>query len=138
MEFSRQEPWSGSPFPPGALPDPGIKPGLLHFRKILYCLYHQGSPSLGYCQKRPQTGCFKQQMLISHSSRGWESETKFLTDLAPVEGSCVLARYIERELSGIFSCKDTNPVVSGIHPDDLINYFFAPNTAMLGVRPSTY
>ena len=28
MEFSRQEYWSGLPFPsPGALPDPGIKPG---------------------------------------------------------------------------------------------------------------
>ena len=28
MEFSRQEYWSGQPFPsPGDLPDPGIKPG---------------------------------------------------------------------------------------------------------------
>ena len=28
MEFSRQEYWSGLPFPsPGHLPDPGIKPG---------------------------------------------------------------------------------------------------------------
>ena len=28
MGFSRQEYWSGLPFPsPGALPDPGIKPG---------------------------------------------------------------------------------------------------------------
>ena len=28
MEFSRQEYWSGLPFPsPGDLPDPGIKPG---------------------------------------------------------------------------------------------------------------
>ena len=27
MEFSRQENWSGSPFPaPGDLPDPGIEP----------------------------------------------------------------------------------------------------------------
>ena len=29
---------------PGDLPDPGIQPGLLHFRQILYCLSHQGSP----------------------------------------------------------------------------------------------
>ena len=30
MEFSRQEQWSGLPFPsPGNLPDPGIKPGSL-------------------------------------------------------------------------------------------------------------
>ena len=26
MEFSRQEYWSGLPFPPGDLPDPGIEP----------------------------------------------------------------------------------------------------------------
>ena len=35
MEFSRQEYWSGMPFPsPGDLPDPGIKPGFLHHRWI--------------------------------------------------------------------------------------------------------
>ena len=34
---------SGEPFaPPGDLPDPGIKPGLLHCRQILYRLRHQG------------------------------------------------------------------------------------------------
>ena len=39
MGFSRQEYWSGLPFPsPGDLPDPGIEPGLLHCRKILYQL----------------------------------------------------------------------------------------------------
>ena len=33
MEFSRQEYWSGQPFPsPGDLPDPGIKPGSLHWQ----------------------------------------------------------------------------------------------------------
>ena len=40
MEFSRQEYWSGLPRPP-----PGdSNPGLLHCRRILYCLSHQGSP----------------------------------------------------------------------------------------------
>ena len=38
MGFSRQECWSGSPFPsPGDLPDPGIEPGfpaLFMFRNI--------------------------------------------------------------------------------------------------------
>ena len=39
MEFSRQEYWSGLSFPPpGDLLDPGIEPGLLHCRHILYCL----------------------------------------------------------------------------------------------------
>ena len=51
MEFSRQEYWSGLPFPsPEDLPDPGIKPGshiigrhkLPHYRQTLYCLSHQG------------------------------------------------------------------------------------------------
>ena len=43
--FSRQEYWSGLPFPPpGNLPNPRIEPGLLHCRWILYCLGHLGSP----------------------------------------------------------------------------------------------
>ena len=47
MEFSRQEYCSRLPFPsPGDLPNPRIKPGLLHCRQILYCLSHQGSPTL--------------------------------------------------------------------------------------------
>ena len=45
VEFSRQEYWSGLPFPsPGDLPNPGIELGLLHCRQILYHLSHQGSP----------------------------------------------------------------------------------------------
>ena len=43
MEFSRQEYWSGLPFPsPGDLPDPGIKPGLPHYRQILNYLSSKG------------------------------------------------------------------------------------------------
>ena len=39
MGFSRQEYWSGLPFPlPGDFPDPGIDPDLLHCRWILYHL----------------------------------------------------------------------------------------------------
>ena len=41
MGFSRQEYWSGLPFPsPGDLPDPEIEPGLLHCRQKLYHLSH--------------------------------------------------------------------------------------------------
>ena len=47
MEFSRQEYWSGLPFPsPGYLPDSGIEPGLTHCRRIHYCLSHQGSTAI--------------------------------------------------------------------------------------------
>ena len=39
MGFSRQEYWSGFPFPSsGELPDPGIKLGSLHCRQTLYWL----------------------------------------------------------------------------------------------------
>ena len=44
MGFSRQEYWSGLPFPsPGDLPDPGSNPGLLHCRQMLYRLSNKGS-----------------------------------------------------------------------------------------------
>ena len=43
MGFSRQDCWSGLPFPStGNLPNPG----LLHCRRILYHLSHQGSPRI--------------------------------------------------------------------------------------------
>ena len=46
MEFSRQEYWSGWPFPsPGDLPDTGIDPHLLHCRQILCRLSYKGSPA---------------------------------------------------------------------------------------------
>ena len=41
VEFSRQEYWSGLPFPsPGDLPDPGIKPGFPALQADLYHLSH--------------------------------------------------------------------------------------------------
>ena len=46
MEFSRQEYWSGLPFPsPGDLPDPGIEPSSpALWADSLYRLLHKGSP----------------------------------------------------------------------------------------------
>ena len=45
VEFSRQEYWSGLPFPsPGDLPNSGIEPRSPHCRQTLYCLSHQGIP----------------------------------------------------------------------------------------------
>ena len=47
MGFSRQECWSGLPFPsPGDLPDPGIKSGSPALQAVFffYHLSHQGSP----------------------------------------------------------------------------------------------
>ena len=47
MEFSRQEHWSGLPFPsPGHLPDPGVEPVSPALQADAFtCLSHQGSPS---------------------------------------------------------------------------------------------
>ena len=43
MGFSRQENWSGLPFPSPDLPDPGLNLDLPHCRQTLYRLSHQGS-----------------------------------------------------------------------------------------------
>ena len=45
MELSRQENWSGQPFPsPGYLLDLGMNPGLLHCKQILYPSQPSGKP----------------------------------------------------------------------------------------------
>jgi len=45
MGFFRQEYWSGShSFLQGIFLTEGSNPGLPHWRQILYCLSHQGSP----------------------------------------------------------------------------------------------
>ena len=42
MRFSRQEYWSGLPFPsPGYHPNLGLNPGLPHCRQMSYCLSYQ-------------------------------------------------------------------------------------------------
>ena len=51
MEFPRQEYWSGLPFLQGILPTRGLNPRLLHCRRTLYWLSHQGS-SPGACNCR--------------------------------------------------------------------------------------
>ena len=50
MGFSRQEYWRGLPCPPpGDLSDPGIEPGLLHCRQILYCGATEEVPCIYMC-----------------------------------------------------------------------------------------
>ena len=45
LGFSRQEHWSGLPFPsPGIFPTQGSNPDLPHYRQRLYHLSYQGSP----------------------------------------------------------------------------------------------
>ena len=68
MGFSRQEYWSGLPFPsPGDLSDPGIEPRSPAFQAILYHLSHQGSHThtLGYSTYPPVT-CPKGIFILAH------------------------------------------------------------------------
>ena len=66
MEFSRQEYWSGSPFPsPGDLPDQRIEPGLLHCRQMFYCLSHQQQTNSIYAMSQ-------MFMRINALEGGWE------------------------------------------------------------------
>ena len=52
MEFSRQEYWSGLPFPsPGDLPDPGIEPGSPALQADSLLTELQGKPSLAIYSK---------------------------------------------------------------------------------------
>ena len=47
MGFSRQEYWSGLPFPaPGDLPNPGTEPGCPALQADFLPLNHRGSPSI--------------------------------------------------------------------------------------------
>ena len=47
MEFSWQEYWSSLPLPPsGDLPNPGIKPGLLHWQVVFFAPEPPGKPVL--------------------------------------------------------------------------------------------
>ena len=73
MEFSRQEYWSGLPFPsPGDLPNPGIEPDLPHCRQTHYRLSHQGSalyPRTRCKYKRWLTPLIRSRSTIKISSR---------------------------------------------------------------------
>ena len=63
MGLSRKEYWSELQFPsPGDLPHPGIEPDFLYQRQILYCLSHQGSPTLHGIGK-----------LMTSSTKDWEN-----------------------------------------------------------------
>ena len=54
MEFSRQEHWSGLPFPsPGDLPNPGIKPASLALQLDSLPLCYLESPKLSYKNTNP-------------------------------------------------------------------------------------
>ena len=75
MEFSRQEYWSGFPFPSlGDLPYPGIEPRSSAFSQILYHLSHQGSPEWGISFSKTTKVCLRR--FIQQWCSGWEGEMR--------------------------------------------------------------
>ena len=72
--FSRQEHWSGLPFPsPGDLPNLGIEPVSPALQADFYSLSHQRTAQKGACmhirtsilQRNKFSSCFKKNTLIS-------------------------------------------------------------------------
>ena len=55
VEFSRQEYWSGLPYTPGDIPDPGIKPRSPAVQADTLLLSHQGSPRYIYLDINSKT-----------------------------------------------------------------------------------
>ena len=89
MKFSRQEYWSGLPFPsPGDLPTQGLNLGLLHCRQLLYHLSYYGSPKSLSCVRLYVSPWSIQSMEFSRPDTG--------------VGSCSL-------LQGIFPNQESNP-----------------------------
>ena len=77
MEFSRQEYWSGVPFPSlEVFPTQGFNPGLLYCRYILHHLSHQGvSKNKEISDKLKLRNIYKIIALYcSNISRSWESK----------------------------------------------------------------
>ena len=65
MGFSRQEYWSGLPFPsPGIFTTQGPNPVLLHCRQTLYCLNHKGSNCLSCQGSRTSLSARAANMLV--------------------------------------------------------------------------
>ena len=105
-----------------------------------------------YRRRRGRGSCLHNRSLFSHSSGRWEVQDPGAIRFLVGPSSCLAVDYLlavsshggERErTSAGESYKGTNPIGAGPHPTTWLNlhHFLrgpTPNTAMLGVRPSTY
>ena len=89
MEFSRQEYWSGLPFPsPGDLPNPGIEPGSLTLQAVSLLSEPPGKPSHTLmCTQISQGSCYNTQFWFSSS--GWSSRFCIFNELQVVQRTLV-------------------------------------------------
>ena len=88
MGFPRQECWSGLPFPfPGALPDPGIEPSLLHWHAASLPLSNWGSPqvSLVVVQSLSHVRLFVTLWIVAHQASLSCAISRSLLKLMPIE-----------------------------------------------------
>ena len=75
MGFSRQECWSGLPFPSaGYLPTQELNPGLPHCRQTLYRLSHQGSSN---------TSCEMPDWMKHKLESRFQGEISITSDMTP-------------------------------------------------------
>ena len=91
--FSRQEYWSG--FLQGIFPTQGLNPDIPHCRQILYCLNHEGSPSIlewvaypfssgsSWPMNRTRVSCIADGFLTSWATRYSNSKNGSDTQTSP-------------------------------------------------------
>ena len=98
MEFSRQEYWSGLPFPSvGNLPDPGSNSCLLHWQVDFLLLSHLGSsPMLTHLTLHPPplpttTSCIPTGSTLAFPST--PTQASFLSALTMCSGVCLGVRH---------------------------------------------
>ena len=118
MEFSRQEYWSGLPFPsPGNLPDPGIEPGSPSLKADALLSEHQGSPITNLdsiLKSRDITLSTKVHIVKDYgfsSGHVWMWELDCEESWVP-KNWCFWTVVLEKTLESPLDCKEIQPVHS--------------------------
>ena len=90
MGFSRQEYWSGLPFPSaGDLPNPGIEPGSPVLQATLYQLSHQESPYYSRYLEKSLQGILDITLSQEHGELKSGFNLVFLESSIPITGSSI-------------------------------------------------
>ena len=123
MEFSRQEYWSGLPFPfPGHLTNLGLNLDLLHCRQILYHLSYQGSPQhVDYSQLFHIVYC-----KIVKSNLRSSNHKKYETEKMDILISLMLIIFCHVYLNKKISCCTPEIFIAVILKNKIINSFGFP------------
>ena len=102
-EFSRQEYWSGLPFPSrGDLPHPGIKLGLC-CRQIAYLLSHQGSPGGASLYLTSELGIYQSENISKLAEGIWQKAQLQGRGLEYILGPLLPTRHLRSKPSSAWS-----------------------------------